>query len=225
MLELPDGSICLPRPSNVARKVAKGRREHFTGQLNVGPDEGTCMDIESYTEFQVVLTLLARPEVAHVENQVPFKYENADGKLATHFFDFMATHVDGRRHAIMVKSAYRYSNPSVAEELRLIARQVDTDFADDVCVMTEKHFDISEFYNAEMMHEMRWSEPVVDGVARRVVHQLIGAVRVADLVDAIGFGGQGFRAIVRLIRDRHLIVPDGTKISYEASVTRNQRDA
>lgn len=224
MLELPDGSICLPRPSTVERTVAKGRREHFTGQLNVGPDEGACMDIESYTEFRVVLTLLARPEVAHVENQVPFPYKNAEGKPATHFFDFRTTHVDGSRYAIMVKSAYRYSSPSVAEELRLIARQVDTDFADDVSVMTEKHFDASEFYNAEMMHEMRWPEPVVDGVALRVVHQLIGAVRIADLVAAIGCGGQGLRAIVRLIRDRHLLVPDGTKITYDASVTRNQKN-
>ncbi|UWQ50652.1 hypothetical protein K3720_04390 [Leisingera caerulea] len=225
MLELPDGSICLPRPSMASRKVAKGRREHFTGQLNVGPDEGTCMDIESYTEFQVALTLLARPEVTHVENQVPFTFLNADGRPATHFFDFLATHTDGSRHAIMVKSDYRFRSPRVSEELRLIASQVNADFAERVMVMTEKHFTTAEFFNAEMMHEMRWPDPVVDGAALRVVQPIIGAVRISDLVEAIGHGGQGFRAVVRLIRDRHLAIPDGIKISYDASVTRNKQDA
>ena len=225
MLELPNGNICLPRPSTVHRKVAKGRREHFTGQLNVGPDEGACMDIESYTEFQVVMTLMARPEVVHVENQVMFPYRDLNGKSAQHFFDFRATRTDGSRTAIMVKSAYRYSQPSVAEELRLIASQVDKRFADRVVVMTEKHFNRWEFYNAEMMHEMRWPDPVVDSAARRAVQTLVGAARISDLVEVIGHGGNGFRAIVRLIRNRYLAVTDGVRISYEASVSRCKNDA
>lgn len=111
MLELPNGNICLPRPSTVLRKVAKGRREHFTGQLNVGLDEGACMDIESYTEFQVVMTLMARPEVAHVENQVLFPYRDLDGKSARHFFDFRATRTDGSRTAIMVNRRIATASP------------------------------------------------------------------------------------------------------------------
>lgn len=224
MLELPDGSICLPRPSTVLRKVAKGRREHFTGQLNVGPDEGVCMDIESYTEFQVALMLMARPEVVHLENQVPFRYRNLKGESATHFFDFRTTQTDGSRFAIMVKSAYRYSKPAVAEELRLIGRQVGPDFADHVVVMTEKHFNAAEVYNAEMMHEMRWPDPIVDSAALRVVQPMIGAVRISDLVEAIGHGGRGFRAVVRLIRNRTLAMRDGVKITFEASVTRSGQD-
>lgn len=225
MFELPDGSVCLPRPSTVPRTVAKGRREHFTGQLNVGPDEGTCMDIESYTEFQVALTLLARPEVAYVENQVPFTYLCGDGKPAKHFFDFRATLVDGSCHAIMVKSEYRFRSPKVSQELRLIASQVDADFADRVVVMTEKNVSAAEFYNAEMMHEMRWPDPAVDGEALRVIQSIVGAVRISDLVEAIGHGGQGFRAVVRLIRNRQLSIPAGVKISPEATVSRSNHDA
>lgn len=225
MLELPDGTVHLPRPSTAQRRVAKGRREHFTGQLNVGPDEGTCMGIESYTELQVALTLLARPEVVHVENQVPFTYLGTDGETARHFFDFLTTQSDGSRIAVMVKSAYRFSKPSVAEELRFIGSQVTPDFADRAVVMTEKHFGAHEFHNAEIMHEMRCPDPVVDASALRVVRQVVGAVRIADLVDEIGQGGSGFRAVVRLIRNRHLLIPEGVKISYEAIVTREFRDA
>ncbi|MEX3314405.1 hypothetical protein [Sulfitobacter sp. PS-8MA] len=225
MFELPDGSICLPRPSIVPRKVAKGRREHFIGQQNVGPDEGTCMDIESYTEFQVVLTLLARPEVAHVENQVPFTYVNADGKPAKHFFDFRATLVDGARHAIMVKSDYRFRSSKVSQALRLVASQVNADFADRVVVMTEKNVSPAEFYNAEMMHEMRRPDPAVDSAALRVIQSIVGAVRIRDLVEAIGHGGQGFRAVVRLIRNRYLTIPTGVKISPDAKVSRSKHDA
>lgn len=225
MFELPDGRICLPRPSTVPRTVAKGRREHFTGQLNFGPDEGTCMDIESYTEFQVVLTLLARPEVAHVENQVPFGYVNADGKPAKHFFDFRATLIDGSRHAIMVKSDFRFRSPKVSQELRLVASQVKADFADRVVVMTENNVSAAEFYNAEMMHEMRWPDPAVDSAALRVIQPIAGAVRISDLVEAIGHGGQGFRAVVRLIRNRRLSIPTGVKISLDAIVTRSKQDA
>lgn len=221
MLELPDGRICLPRPSTVSRTVAKGRREHFTGQLNVGSDEGACMDIESYTEFQVVLLLLARPKVAHVENQVPFVYVSADDKPAKHFFDFRATFVDGARHAIMVKSDRRFRSPKVSQELRLVASQVEADFADQVVVMTEKTVSAAEFYNAEMMHEMRWPDPIVDSAALRVVQTILGAVRISDLVEAIGHGGQGFRAVVRLIRNCILTIGPREKISLNAMVSRS----
>lgn len=144
---------------------------------------------------------------------------------AGHDIVFGATRTDGSRTAIMVKSAYRYSQSSVAEELRLIASQVDTRFADQVVVMTEKHFNRWEFYNAEMMHEMRWPDPVVDSAARRAVHTLVGAVRISELVEVIGHGGNGFRAIVRLIRNRYLAVTDGVRISHAASVSRCNNDA
>lgn len=224
MLELPDGSICLPRPSTVSRKVAKGRREHFTGQLTVGPDEGACMDIESHTEFRVALMLMARPEVVHLENQVAFRYQKLNGTVATHFFDFRTTQTDGSRYAIMVKSAYRFGKPAVADELRLIGRQVGPDFADRVVDMTEAHFNAAEIYNAEMMHEMRWPDPTVDSAARRAVEPIIGEVRIGDLVEVIGHGGNGFRAIVRLIRNRHLAIRAGVKISHSATVTRNTKE-
>lgn len=113
----------------------------------------------------------------------------------------------------------------MAEELRLIASQVDTRFADQVVVMTEKHFNRWEFFNAEMMHEMRWPDPVVDSAARRAVQTLVGSARISDLVEAIGHGGNGFRAIVRLIRNRYLAVADGVRISHEAYVSRCENDA
>ncbi len=74
MLEMPDGDMVFPRSRQNARKVPKGRRSRFTGQTNVSADEEAGMDIESCSELQVLLALLARPEIARVENQlkVPF---------------------------------------------------------------------------------------------------------------------------------------------------------
>lgn len=223
-MEMPDGSILLPmRPQN-ARKVAKGRREHFTGQLNVRGGEEAGMDIESFTEFQVALALLARRDVVNIENQVPFEYRIGE-KVHYHFFDFRATLRDGLRFAIMVKSAYRYAQLSIQDELAYIANQVPADFAQKVVVLTERDLSPAEIYNAEMMHEMRRPDPFVDGDARRVIRGIHGAVRVGDLVDHIGHGGQGFRAVVRLIRSGDLKVHRRTRISHDCMVTRNSTDA
>lgn len=224
MMEMPDGSILLPTPPRNARKVAKGRREHFTGQLTAGPDEGTGMDIESFTEFQVALALLARPSVVSLENQVPFEYCLGD-EVHWHFFDFRATLRDGSRTVIMVKSAYRHSQPEVRDELAYIASQVTADFADRVVVLTEKNLDAAEIYNAEMMHEMRRPEPLVDAAARRAIQGLIGSVRISDLVEHIGQAGQGFRAIVRLIRSGELKINRRVRLSYDSMVIRSSTDA
>ena len=130
MLEMPDGNIVLPRPPQNARKVAKGRRNHFTGQTNVGADEENGMDIESYTELQVLLALLARPGIVHVENQVEFSFTGPDGRLNSHFFDFRATKIDGSRTAIMVKAAYRFAHAKIRDELVYVASRVPNSFAD-----------------------------------------------------------------------------------------------
>lgn len=225
MLEMPDGNIVLPRPPQNARKVAKGRRNHFTGQTNAGADEESGMDIESYTELQVLLALLARPGIAHVENQVEFAFTGRDGSTERHFFDFRATKVDGSRTAIMVKSAYRFGQAKIRDELVYIASRVPKSFADKVEVVTEKNLLPSEIYNAEMMHQMRRPVPDADAAARHAIRNIRGAVLIRDLVEIIGHGGDGFQALVRLIRSHDLKLTRQERISYETYVTRSRHDA
>jgi hypothetical protein len=220
MMLMADGGITMPARLQTARKMAKGRREHFTGQFTFGPDEGRTMDVESHTELCVALVTIARPDVVDLENQVPFKWMQPNGKTATHFFDFRAVMADGRRRAIMVKSEYRRRRLKVQEELGLIAAQVTPDFADEVVVMTEHDINPVELFNAEMMHEMRRPDPEADATARHIVGAIVASVQIQHLVDAIGLGARGFRAVVHLIRSHELELVTNVRIDKEAYVRR-----
>mgnify|MGYP003648116056 CR=1 FL=1 len=194
---LLDGGLVMPERIQTTRKIAKGRRKHFTGQFTFGPDEDRTMDIESHTELCTALVTIARPDVVGLENQVPFKWVKPNGETATHYFDFRVLMADGSRRAIMVKSEYRRRQPKVQQELAQIAAQVTPDFANEVIIMTERDLDPVELFNAEMLHEMRRPDPEADAAARRIVNEMVASVQIQDLVDAINLGARGFRAIVR----------------------------
>lgn len=217
---MSDGGLVMPERLNTTRKLAKGRREHFTGQFTFGSDEGRTMDVESHTELNVALVTIARPDVVDLEHQVPFQWVKPDGKPATHHFDFRVVMVDGKRRAIMVKSEYRRRQTKVQDELAQIAAQVTPDFADEVVVMSERDLDPIELFNAEIMHEMRRPDPEADASARRVVGEIVASVRIMDLVEAVGLGARGFRALVRLIRSHELELIDKVRIAHEAYVRR-----
>jgi hypothetical protein len=216
----PGGGVTFPVRRKTVRKIAKGRRNHFTGQFTFGPDEGETMDVESNTELRVALVTLARPDVIGLENQVPFAWVKPDGKPATHHFDFVALMADGSRKAIMVKSEYRRLHPEVQLELAQIAAQVTPDFADEVVVMTERDIDPIEYYNAEIMHEMRRADFDADAAARAAMDETPATAQIQNLVDRIGLGARGFRAIVRLIRSHELELVNKVRIAHEAYVRR-----
>ena len=175
---MADGGVTMPARLQIDRTIAKGCREHFTGQFTFGPDEGKTMDIESNTELRVALVVLSRPGVVDLENQVPFSWVQSDGKSATHHFDFRVLMADGTRRAIMVKSEYRRRQAKVLRELTQIAAQVTPNFADEVVLMTERDIDPVEFYNAEMMHEMRRPDPEADAAARRIMREIVASVQI-----------------------------------------------
>lgn len=216
----PKKGVAFPVRRKTDRKIAKGRRNHFTGQFTFGPDEGETMDVESNTELRVALVTLARPDVVGLENQVPFAWVKPDGKPATHHFDFRVLMADGSRKAIMVKSEYRRLQPEVQHELGQVAAQVTPDFADEVFVMTELDIHPIEYFNAEIMHEMRHSDFEADAAARAAMGEIVATVQIQDLVEAIGLGARGFRAIVRLIRSHELELVNKVRIAHEANVRR-----
>lgn len=220
MKYLPDGGLLMPERVLTTRNIAKGRRNHFTGQFTSGPDEGETRDIESHTELCGALVIIARPGVVGLENQVPFEWDKPNGKKGTHHFDFRVLMADGRRRAIMVKSEYRRRQPKVQRELAEIAAQVTPEFADDVQVMTERDIDPVELFNAEMMHEMRRPDPEADAAARRIMGEIVASAQIQDLVTAIGLGARGFRAVVRLLRSHELELINKVRIAHEAYVRR-----
>ncbi len=178
------------------------------------------MGYDSNTEMKWKLVLLSRPGVAWIESQVHFEWVKPDGGKGNHFFDFRVLMADGKRVAIMVKSECRRNQPKVQDELADVAARVPRSFADQVVVMTERDIDPVEYFNAEMMHEMRRPDPNADAVARRLFGEMVGAVQVQDLVDAIGLGARGFRALVRLLRSHELELTLNVRITHEAYVRR-----
>ncbi|MDV7142595.1 hypothetical protein R3X27_07865 [Tropicimonas sp. TH_r6] len=63
------GALVPPKHKKYLRKVAKGRREHFTGQMNIGESgDEWIIDVESHTEMMVALILDGRRDVANFEN-------------------------------------------------------------------------------------------------------------------------------------------------------------
>lgn len=216
----PRGGVRLPLSPMAARRVAKGAKGHFSGLLVMGEDEGQAMEVESHTEMVVALVMLARPNVVGLENQVPFGWTDGTGFRRTHYFDFRVNLRDGSRTALIVKANKRLASEDFREETRRIASQVTPDFADRVCVMTEKHIDPIEAHNAELLHSVRRPDPEADSAARRALADVRGSVRVGDLVERTGFRGRGFRAVVRLIRGRELELSRQERIGHGALVRR-----
>lgn len=216
-----NGGLIEPKPMQVGRSVAKGRKTHFTGQIVLergGVEE--LMDVESHTEMMVALVMRARLSVVDIESQVAFCWTDRGGCDRTHYFDYRVSLRDGSRVAIFVKSAKRAASARVQAQLRAIAAQVTPAFADRVVVMTEQHLDPIETHNAELLYETRASEPEVDALARRALRLITGPVRIRDLVAEIGRDGQGFRAVVRLIGLGELELVDTVRIGHEALVRR-----
>jgi hypothetical protein len=219
MYETPNGGIRLPRPY-IGRKMGFGAKKHFTGSFVHGDHEGDVMDVQSHTEFQTALVMLARRDVVRLENQVAFEWIDVDGKRRTHYFDFRVTLRDGRRIALVVKWSTKARKPQFKEVTARIASQVPPAFADEVLVVTERHLDPIEVHNAELIHAARFPEPEVDAAARHTILCLGGAAKIGDLVAAVGHGGQGFRAIVRLIGAHELELVEHERITYETFVRR-----
>lgn len=218
-----DGGITLPVRLQTTRRMAKGPREHFSGQFTFGSAEGRTMDVDSNTELRVALVTIARPDVVDLENQVPFEWVKPDGKTGIHHFDFRALMADGTRRAIMVKCEYRRQQDKTQLELAQVAAQVGPDFANKVCVMTERDINPIEYFNAEMMHEMRRPDPEADAAARGIFPDTVASVQIHDLVEAIGLGNRGFRAVVRLIRGHELELIAKVRITHEAYVCRRTK--
>ncbi|WP_370283506.1 hypothetical protein [Pseudooceanicola sp.] len=208
--------IRLPLPPMAARKVARGAKGHFPGQLVFG--EGQATEVESHTEMLVALVMLARPSVVGLESQVPFRWVDADNVWHTHFFDFRVTLDDGSRRAIMVKASKTLEKMEFWEAARLIAGQVSPDFTERVCVMSSKHLDPVEVYNAELIHSVRPPDPEGERMVRHVLKDVCGSVLVSDIVDAAGLGGRAFRAVVRMIWNRELELVRNERIDHGSHV-------
>lgn len=122
MHKTPNGTFILPRPTRAARSIKMGVKQHFTGTLIVGADEGWEVETESHTEMLTALVMLARRDVQSLENQVPFSWIDQEGIGRTHFFDFRVLLRNGTRVALIVKNARKAAQAEFQADMRCLAR-------------------------------------------------------------------------------------------------------
>lgn len=206
MYMTPEGNIRLPFPPNGARSFKMGVKQHFTGSLVAGDDEGREIELESNTEMLTALVMLARRDVVNLESQVRFDWTDEGDKATIHTFDFRAYLRNGTRVALIVKNSKDAAELEFRARMRRLASQATPDFADRVCLITDRDLDPVDVHNAELIHSVRLPDPdpEPDAAVRRVVAGITGAARISDIVAASGCGGSGFRAVVRLIRIHEL---------------------
>jgi len=213
-----DAPIVLPSASRAERNVPCASTAHCTVNSVLGQGAGTRFQSESLLEYRHKLVLSSRPEIADIREQVRFRY----GRLDQHevVFDLVVTKTDGRRIACSIKPEKRLRSGRHIAEMQAVSWWVlERDFADEVCILTEADLDPVELYNAQIYAAVRNADPEADGAARAVAAGLIGGRKLRDLTDELGLGPRGYRALLRLLRDRVLRCLQHARITPETFVT------
>lgn len=206
------------RPSLSKRNVWGSSKSHLTGLIVHGENEGRIVGAESHLEFNVALCLSTHPDTADLVEQVEFDWRDEQGGIHTHYFDFAVTQHDGQRIAYTVKPIFRCCG-SFAETIPYIADQAKASGEfDDVRLFTDEDLDPIMLFNAKLLHACREAISDVDLLVQEVVRSISQPVSLGELVTTIGLKGDGFRALVRLIRTQHLRLRNHEHISYSAMV-------
>lgn len=212
-----DGPIILPGASRAERNIQGASTAHCTLHSVLGRDNGIRFQSESLLEYRHKLVLNSRPEIADMREQVRFRYGRHDQHEVV--FDLMVTKTSGHRIAYSIKPERRLRSGRHIAEMQAVTWWVlDRGFADEVCILTEADLDPVELHNAQIHAAVREADPEVDAAARRLVAGLQGGRRLRDLTEELGQGPRGYRALLRLLRDRVLRCLEDVRITPEVFV-------
>lgn len=207
-------------PSLSPRNLSGASKNHLTGFIVFRDGKGVdrVVETESHFEFNFSLCLAAHPDTAYLQEQVLFVWRGPLGDLRDHFFDFVVTRSDGSKLAYTVKPMV-WNRGEFAEDMPHIAEQARASGRfSDVRLLSDTDLDRVSLFNAKLLHACRAGVPAHDAVARSVVQGMAGVVALRVLVEQTGLAGDGFRALVRLIRSGHLRLRNHEHISYEAAL-------
>ncbi|WP_315810672.1 hypothetical protein [Bradyrhizobium sp. SZCCHNR3107] len=176
---------------------------------------------ESHLELIAFFLLSLLPTTATIFDQ-PTAVDYRDGEARhRHTFDFLVINHDGKRAMIAVKPAVQVRKSGINRILRLIAEQIPAGIADSVHLITDADFTYADRYNATQAFDCsRFPNVEHDNAVNLLMAELVGAVRIVDIVNASGLGGMAFRAVIRLItsgvlvpvKPRERITPDSLVI-------------
>ncbi|GJE41546.1 hypothetical protein AEGHOMDF_0712 [Methylobacterium soli] len=218
-LPSPEPTPCWrpPAPSRATRKISRrsNRSARVTIVTTTNPRLIRC---ESNLEAKAAYMLLARPDVVDVTEQPEaVAYLDEQDRRRLHTFDFLVTRADGTRIAIAVKPAKTATRRGLLRLLRRIAAQMSPDFADAVLLLTEEQLPGPLVRNAMMIHGARRGRcEKHDAQVAALVRTLNGRVKVGTLVEVLGLGGEGYRAILRALGDGLLSLVGRRSVEYDS---------
>lgn len=192
------------QPSRGHRRGGYASPKNFNGDLVLGDGPGRIVTADSHGELVDILCLAAHPDTADLAEQQRFAWRDREDVPHEHYFDVLVTERSGRRVAYAVRPAARI-NAEYEDRLSIIRMQaIEAGFVSDVRFLTETSFDPVMKHNAALLHGSRQGDAAVDAAAREAVRAMSGTVTIDMLCERIWLGGSGFRAVVRLLRSRHL---------------------
>ncbi|MBN2741962.1 MAG: hypothetical protein JXR35_13780 [Rhodobacteraceae bacterium] len=204
--------------STAERKINRHSREHCTGQVLFGPGAGRIVHLESHLELCWCLTLMGRESTADLREQMGFGWEDEQGAMRRHWFDFLVTEVDGSRIAYSVKPQARVSERFLSEMSQIAEQARESGFVDDVRLLTDENLDRIDLFNAKLFFAYRRAEPAADRLAHEIHDAMSGLCKLGELVAYFDEPGDGFRAFVRLIQSGHLKLVRHEQISLNSNV-------
>lgn len=209
-----------PLPSLASRNISLRSKGSMRGSF-VSIREMRQVDIESSIEKSVLLWLATLPEIVRIREQPPaVPYIDREGVQRLHTFDILAEFADGRRIFYDVKDERHARKHDVDGFLRHIAPQIPETIADGVTLYTERTLSPAMISNARLIHAVRRDLPnAADRAVLDLLTEIKGTVVIKDLVAASMHGAAAFRAIVRLIAQRALLLTADERIDYPSHVT------
>lgn len=209
-----------PLPSIASRKINLRSKGSLRGSF-VSVREIRQIDVESHIEKSVLLWLSTQPDIVHIQEQPPaIPYIDRHSVLRQHTFDILVHFADGRRIFYAVKDERHARKHDVAGFLHHIAPQIPRTIADGVTLFTERTLSPAMISNARLIHTVRRDPPhPADQTVLDLLAEIRGTVLIADLVAASTHGAAAFRAIVRLIAMRVILLTTDERIDYGSRVT------
>ena len=206
--EESSSEITLPSDSRADRKVTGASKGHCVASTVLGRGAGFKVQAESNLELANLLVLNARRDVTYLKEQARFDWRDDTGKARTHFFDAFVIFNEAQRVAVTVKPMVRLKSGRFLDEIREISRHaVNSNFCDNVRLITERDIDPIQLRNAAMYQAVREADEEADQRALEVVGNLRGAAELRELTIQTGLSARGYRALIRLCRDG-LLVPE-----------------
>ena len=158
---------------------------------------------ESHLERRVLLTFLARHDLADIWDQPPaIEFPSGAGGLRRHTPDFLVTLHSKVRLAIAVKPAAAVERLRFRDELARIRSVMSPAYADELWLVTDTDLNDADVRNAELLHIARQT---VDPEARVVIGEVLAALHGSKSLAAIqaqaGLADRGWAALICAIHD------------------------